>query len=43
MIASLDEGDRQPLLTRLVGISEFYNDVSVLYQQAKGSKGIPLA
>jgi len=43
MIASLDEGDREPLATRLEDINDFYNDVSVLYQQGKGSKGIPLA
>jgi tRNA(Arg) A34 adenosine deaminase TadA len=43
MIARLDEGDREPLATRLVDIDDLYNDVSVLYQQGKGSKGIPLA
>ena len=43
MIASLDEGDREPLTARLETINDFYNDVSALYQQAKGSAGIPLA
>ena len=43
MIASLDEGDREALAARLEDISDFYSDVSMLYQQAKGSKGIPLA
>ena len=43
MIASLDEGDREPLAARLEDIDDFYNDVSALYQQAKGSRGIPLA
>ena len=43
MIASLDECDREPLAARLEAISDFYDDVSELYQQAKGSKGIPLA
>ncbi len=43
MIAGLDEGDRERLLARLEAINAFYNGVSVLYQEGKGSKGIPLA
>ncbi len=43
MIAGLDEVDREPLAARLEAINDFYNDVSVVYQQGKGAKGIPLA
>ncbi len=43
MITSLDESDRVRLATRLEDIKTFYADVSALYQQSKGSVGIPLA
>ena len=43
MIAGLDESDRDPLAARLDAINAFYNGVSELYQEGKGSKGIPLA
>lgn len=43
MIAGLDRSSREALLARLDDINAFYNDVSALYQQSKGSKGIPLA
>ncbi len=43
MIAGLHDSDRESLTTRLEDIGTFYNGVSVLYQQGKGLKGIPLA
>ena len=43
LIADLDEVDREPLAKRLEAINDFYNDVSVVYQEGKGAKGIPLA
>ena len=43
MIASLDEGEREPLLARLDAINAFYNDASARYQKDKGGRGIPLA
>ena len=43
MIAGLDERDRGPLAARLDAIDAFYNGVSAIYQEGKGSKGIPLA
>jgi tRNA(Arg) A34 adenosine deaminase TadA len=43
MIAGLDRSSRETLLARLDDINGFYNEVSTLYQQDKGHKGIPLA
>jgi len=43
MIAGLEEGDREALVARLEAINAFYNGVSAVYQEGKGSKGIPLA
>jgi tRNA(Arg) A34 adenosine deaminase TadA len=42
MITSLDWVDREALLLRLDDIHALYNDVSAVYQNSKGSKGIPL-
>ncbi|MGV8955137.1 MAG: hypothetical protein ACOH2M_28835, partial [Cypionkella sp.] len=43
MIAALDRDHRENLMGRLDDISAFYAQVSSVYQQGKGSKGIPLA
>ena len=43
MIAALDRGHREALMARLDDISAFYAEASAIYQQDKGSKGIPLA
>jgi tRNA(Arg) A34 adenosine deaminase TadA len=43
MVTGLDRADREALLSRLDVINAFYNDVSAVYQESKGSKGIPLA
>jgi tRNA(Arg) A34 adenosine deaminase TadA len=43
MIASLDRDEGEALRPRLDDINAFYNDVSAVYQESKGSKGIPLA
>jgi tRNA(Arg) A34 adenosine deaminase TadA len=43
MIASLPPEQRDALGPRLERINAFYNDVSAVYQQHKGAKGIPLA
>jgi tRNA(Arg) A34 adenosine deaminase TadA len=43
MIDGLEREDRQALLSRVDDIHAFYNDVSAVYQESKGSKGIPLA
>lgn len=43
MIASLEEGVREPLASRLEAINDFYNDASTRYQEGKGSRGIPLS
>jgi tRNA(Arg) A34 adenosine deaminase TadA len=43
MIAGLPPEQRDALRPRLARINAFYNDVSAVYQQHKGAKGIPLA
>ena len=43
MIASLGGADRESFAARLDAINAFYNDASAIYQEGKGSKGIPLA
>ena len=43
MIASLDLGNREALLARFDEINALYVDLSALYQQDKGKRGIPLA
>jgi tRNA(Arg) A34 adenosine deaminase TadA len=43
MIASLDRGGREALLSRLDDIGALYKDLSDAYQKSKGGKGIPLA
>jgi len=43
MIATLDRGNRESLLSRMDDISALYADLSAVYQQDKGAKGIPLA
>ena len=43
MIASLPSAQREALGPRLARINAFYNDVSAIYQEHKGAKGIPLA
>ncbi len=43
MVEILDPDDRAALQPRLDRIHTFYNDASAVYQDSKGSKGIPLA
>jgi tRNA(Arg) A34 adenosine deaminase TadA len=43
MVAGLDSGDRERLLSRLDGLQAQYADLSAIYQGSKGNKGIPLA
>jgi tRNA(Arg) A34 adenosine deaminase TadA len=43
MIASLDRGNRELLLSRMDDITALYADLSAIYQASKGDKGIPLA
>ncbi|HEY0031644.1 MAG TPA: nucleoside deaminase, partial [Devosia sp.] len=43
MIASLDLGNREARLARFDEINALYVDLSALYQQDKGKRGIPLA
>lgn len=43
MIATLDRGNREALLSRMDDIGALYADLSATYQQDKGDKGIPLA
>ena len=43
LIASLDRGSRETLLARVDDLNALYGDLSALYQQDKGGKGIPLA
>ncbi|MEO5807793.1 nucleoside deaminase [Devosia sp.] len=43
MIASLDRGNRELLLSRFDDLTALYADLSAIYQADKGSKGIPLA
>lgn len=43
MIASLDRSHRELLLARFDDLTALYADLSAIYQQGKGNKGIPLA
>jgi len=43
MIASLDRGSREALLSRFDDIGALYSELSAAYQRNKGDKGIPLA
>jgi len=43
MIATLDRGNRESLLARVDDLGALYADLSAVYQQGKGGKGIPLA
>lgn len=43
MIASLDRGNREELLARFDDLNALYADLSAIYQQGKGTKGIALA
>jgi tRNA(Arg) A34 adenosine deaminase TadA len=43
MIASLDRGNREALLSRFDDVTALYADLSATYQANKGSAGIPLA
>jgi tRNA(Arg) A34 adenosine deaminase TadA len=43
MIASLDRGNREALLSRFNDVTALYADLSAIYQANKGSAGIPLA
>lgn len=43
MIAGLDRSSREALMARLDDIGALYADLSAIYQQDKGKKGIPLA
>jgi tRNA(Arg) A34 adenosine deaminase TadA len=43
MIASLDRGNREALLSRFDDVTALYADLSAIYQANKGSAGIPLA
>lgn len=43
MIASLDRGNREALLSRFDDLNALYADLSAVYQKDKGARGIPLA
>ena len=43
MVAALDRGNKEALTARIDDLSAAYRDISEMYQQAKGAKGIPLA
>ena len=43
MVETLDPDEHAALRPRLHRIHSFYNDASAVYQNSKGSKGIPLA
>lgn len=43
LIASLDRSSREALLGRFDDLGALYADLSAMYQQNKGGKGIPLA
>jgi tRNA(Arg) A34 adenosine deaminase TadA len=43
MIATLDRGNRESLLSRLDDLGALYADFSASYQSTKGGKGVPLA
>ena len=43
LIASLDRGHKEVLMARFDDLNGIYADLSAIYQQDKGQKGIPLA
>jgi len=43
MIAALDRGNREMLLARFDELSALYGELSNIYQQDKGGRGIPMA
>jgi tRNA(Arg) A34 adenosine deaminase TadA len=43
LLASLDRGNREDLLSRIDEITALYGEMSAMYQAHKGAKGIPLA
>jgi tRNA(Arg) A34 adenosine deaminase TadA len=43
MIASLDRSHKEDLLERVDNLTGLYADLSAIYQQDKGNKGIPLS
>jgi tRNA(Arg) A34 adenosine deaminase TadA len=43
MVATLDRGNCESLLSRLDDLTALYADLSALYQAGKGKAGIPLA
>lgn len=43
LIASLDRDRRESMVARFDDITALYGDLSAVYQQEKGAKGIPLA
>ena len=43
LIAGLDRGNKEQLTARIDDLTALYGDLSAIYQQDKGKKGIPLS